>query len=210
MKSKALKKVTRPLSLILVVWILSGATVYGQASPRGALLRSLVLPGWGHHYVQPDSWTAGKLHLIADAALLAAYFGYDLRASDLETTLITQAKHFSGADLNGRPRSFRFAVADYESLAAYNDAQLRTRNWNRVLADTPENRWTWQDEASRKRFVSLINKQAAASDQLPAILSMMVVNRVLAGVGAYRRASDISVTTGLDAGNPSLRLRVDF
>jgi hypothetical protein len=210
MKPKALKKVTRPLSLLLLLWMVSGSIASGQSTPRGALLRSLVLPGWGHHYAQPESWTAGKVHLVADAALLAAYFGYDLRASDLETTLITQAKHYSGAELDGRPRSFRFAVADYESLAAYNDAQLRTRNWNRVLSDTPENQWSWQDEASRKRFVSLINQEAAASDQLPAIVSMMVVNRVLAGVGAYRRASSLSVTTGIEAGNPSLRLRVDF
>jgi hypothetical protein len=148
--------------------------------------------------------------MAADVALVAAYFGYDMRASDLETTLITQARHYSGAELNGRPRSFRFAVADYESLAAYNDAQLRTRNWNRVLPDTPENQWTWQDDASRKRFVSLINKEAAASDQLPAILSLMVVNRVLSGVGAYRRANQVSVTTGFEAGNPSLRFRIDF
>lgn len=210
MKPKDLRKVTRPLSLVLLMWILSGSVASGQATPRGALLRSLVLPGWGHHYVQPDSWTAGKVHMAADVSLIAAYFGYDMRAADLETTLITQARHFSGADLNGRPRSFRFAVADYESLAAYNDAQLRTRNWNRILADTPENRWSWQDESSRKRFVSLINKQAAASDQLPAIVSMMFVNRVLAGVGAYRRASDISLSTGLDAGNPTLRLYIDF
>lgn len=201
---------TRPLSLFLVMWILSGSVASGQASPRGALLRSLVLPGWGHHYVQSDAWTAGKVHMAADVALVAAYFGYDMRASDLETTLITQARHYSGAELNGRPRSFRFAVADYESLAAYNDAQLRTRNWNRILSDTPENQWTWQDDASRKRFVSLINKEAAASDQLPAILSLMVVNRVLSGVGAYRRANQVSVTTGLEAGNPSLRLRIDF
>jgi hypothetical protein len=205
-----MKKVTRPLSAFLLLWILSGSIATGQATPRGALLRSLVLPGWGHHYAQPEAWTAGKIHLVADVSLLAAYFGYDLRASDLERTLVTQSKHYSGAELNGRPRSFRFAVADFESLAAYNDHQLRTRNWNRVLPDIPENQWMWQDEASRKRFVSLINQEAAASDQLPAIVSLMVVNRVLAGVGAYRRASSLSVTTGIEAGNPSLRLRIDF
>lgn len=205
-----MKKVTRPLSLFLFLWILSGSTASGQATPRGALLRSLVLPGWGHHYVQPDSWTAGKLHLAADVSLLAAYFGYDMRSTDLERTLITQAKHYSGAELRGKPRSFRFAVADFESLEQYNDVQLRTRNWNRVLPDIPENQWQWQDEDSRKRFVSLINKEAAASDQLPAIISLMVVNRVFAGIGAYRRASDVTLTTGMEAGNPALRLRIDF
>jgi len=58
--------------------------------------------------------------------------------------------------------------------------------------------------------VSLINKEAAASDQLPAIISLMVVNRVFAGIGAYRRASDVTITTGMEAGNPALRLRIDF
>jgi hypothetical protein len=205
-----MKKVTRPLSLLLFLWILSGSIASGQATPRGAMLRSLVLPGWGHHYVQPDSWTAGKIHLAADVSLLAAYFGYDTRSTNLERMLLTQSKHYSGAELRGRPRSFRFAVADHESLAAYNDVQLRTRNWNRLLADIPENQWQWQDEDSRKRFVSLINKEAAASDQLPAIISLMVVNRVFAGIGAYRRASDFTITTGMEAGNPALRMRIDF
>lgn len=200
----------RPLNAFILIWILSGSIASGQPTPRGALLRSMVLPGWGHHYVKSEAWTAGKIHLAADVSLLAAYFGYDMRATDLERTLATQSRHYSGAQLNGRPRSFRFAVADHESLAAYNDFQLRTRNWNRMLPDIPENQWHWQDEESRRRFVSLINQQAAASDQLPAILSLMVVNRVFAGIGAYRRASDVALTTGLEAGNPALRLRLAF
>ncbi len=181
-----------------------------QPNAQGALLRSLIVPGWGQLYNQPESWTAGKIHLAADVALLAAYLGYDSRAAELNRTLITQARHYSGADLVGQSRSFRFAVADFASLAAYNDYQLRTRNWNRILADTPENQWQWQDDDSRRRYVSLINKEAAARDQLPAIASLMVVNRVLAGIGAYRQARNFTLTTGLDSGVPTMHLRVGF
>lgn len=187
-----------------------GATLHGQADPGGAFLRSLAVPGWGHHAVDPQNWTAGKRHLAADVVLIAAYFGYEAQAERLGRSLTAQARSYAGFDLAGRSRGLRIALADYDNLAAYNDAMERSRNWDRILPDTPENRWQWSDEDARRRFIGLINDEDAATNRLPAIAAMLVANRVFAGIGAYRRAQSVSLSGAYTAGAPTLSLRIDF
>lgn len=189
---------------------MSAAVASAQPDPGGALLRSLVVPGWGHHAIDPGNWNAGKAHLAADIVLIAAYFGYDARAADLKRSLNTHANLYAGTSLSGRSRAYLIALADYDNLEAYNDAMERSRNWDRILPDTPQNHWQWRDHDARKRFVGLINDEDAARNRLPAITAMIVANRIFAGVGAYRRAREVSLTTGMVYGQPTLHLRIGF
>lgn len=195
------------LSLMLLAY---GASLHGQADPGGAFLRSLAVPGWGHHAVDPQNWAAGKRHLAADLILIAAYAGYHAEADQLGRNLHAQAHTYARFDLAGRPRSFRIALADYDNLAAYNEAMERSRNWDRILPDTPENRWQWSDEDARRRFIGLINDEDAAANRLPAIAALLVANRVFAGIGAYRRAQAVSLSGAYRSGAPTLSLRIDF
>lgn len=199
----------RPLWLSLLLLAAAG-TLHAQTDPAGAFLRSLVVPGWGHRAISPDDWSAGKRHLAADVLLVAAYFGYDAHADRLGRSLQAQARSYAGFDLQGRSRSFRIALADYDNLAAYNDAMERSRNWDRMLPETPDNQWQWTDVDARRRFIGLINDEDAASNRLPAIAALLVANRVFAGIGAYRQAQSVSVSGAYWNGAPTLSLRVDF
>jgi hypothetical protein len=189
---------------VLVPW------VHAQTDPGGAFLRSLAVPGWGHYAIDPQNWMAGKRHLAADVILIAAYLGYQGEADRFGRSLNAQAHSYARFDLTGRSRSFRIALADYDNLAAYNDAMERSRNWDRILPDIPENRWQWSDEDARRRFIGLINDEDAAANRLPAIAAMLVANRVFAGIGAYRRAQMVSLSGTYRSGAPTLSLRVEF
>jgi hypothetical protein len=193
-----------------LLFCLTATSIHAQTDPAGAFLRSLVVPGWGHHSISPDDWSAGKRHLAADVMLVAAYFGFDAHADRLGRSLNAHARSYAGFDLQGRSRSFRIALADYDNLAAYNDVMERTRNWDRILPDTPDNRWQWSDEDARRRFIGLINDEDAAVNRLPAIAAMMVANRVFAGIGAYRRAQSVSLSGAYRSGAPTLSLRIEF
>ncbi len=200
----------RLLSIFFLMGVVGTHSASAQSDEGKALLRSLVVPGWGQYYNQPDNWTVGKVHLAADIALISGYFGFSMHANRLNENLITQSKHYAGADIKGRSLSFKFAVARYDNLDEYNDQMLRTRNWDRLLADVPENQWQWQDEASQSRYVDLINREDKARNQLPAIASLMVVNRVLAGVGAYRQARNSAAFMSYTHGAPMLNVRLSF
>ena len=42
-----------------------------SASPTGALFRSLLVPGWGQYYTEPNGWgPGGKIHFITDVATI--------------------------------------------------------------------------------------------------------------------------------------------
>jgi hypothetical protein len=160
--------------------------------PEGAFIRSLVVPGWGHYYVNPDEWNRGQVHLGTEAVLIASYFGFSLRADNLESQYEALASLKAGVDVSGRSRSFQIAIGDFNTLREYNEFQLRSRNWNRLFEDQPENRWEWQGENNRNIYNNLRSDVDRVRNQLPAILGLMVVNRVLSAISAYNRAKALS------------------
>lgn len=177
--------------VLCFLFILTDETVaQNDPDPRGAFLRSLAVPGWGHHYVDSDNWNRGKAHLGTDLAMIAGYFGLRARASNIENQYLTLANLRAGVDISGRGRTFQLAIGDYNTLQEYNDFQLRSRNWNRLIADDPENRWNWASEQDRIRYNELRSDRDRIRNQLPAIIGLMAVNRVVSAVSAFNRARD--------------------
>ena len=163
-------------------------------NPKGALLRSIVMPGWGHQYVDNESWTRGKIHLATDVMLIVGYFGLNARSNMLENTMLTQAKAKAGVSLTGRDRDFELAVANYNNLEEYNDFQLRARRWQQVLPSTAENQWQWNSTEERLAFQETREKIANTDNQVPTLLTLMVANRILSGINAFTKARNMRVT----------------
>lgn len=161
-------------------------------NPKVALLISFVAPGLGHHYVDSDNWTRGKVHLATDVVLIAGYFGLNARANRLDGNLNTLARSKAGVSLNNKGRDFELAISNYDNLAEYNDYQLRTRRWQNILPETPENNWNWETEKARNEFQDTRNRIASSENQLPTLLSLMVANRILSGINAFTRARNMA------------------
>jgi hypothetical protein len=161
-------------------------------NPKTALLISFVVPGLGHHYVDNENWTRGKIHLGSEIALLAGFFGLSARANRLEGNLNILARSKAGVSLTNRNREFELAVANFDNLDEYNDFQLRTRRWQNVLPDSPENRWNWETDNDRFEFRDTRDRVANSENQLPTLLTLMVANRLLSGINAFSRARDMS------------------
>jgi len=156
--------------------------------PRGAFLRSLAVPGWGHFYAGEGNRNRALAHIGTEAVLIGSFFGLTIRGNRLENDILTLSSLNARVELNGRERAFRLAVGDFNSLDEYNDFQLRTRNWDRLLDDTPENRWQWDSTENRLRFRDLRQSRDRVRNQLPAIAGLMVVNRVISAISAYNRS----------------------
>ncbi|MEP2447615.1 MAG: hypothetical protein ABJI69_10325 [Balneola sp.] len=161
-------------------------------SPRKALLLSFVVPGLGHHYVDNENWTRGKIHLGSEIALLAGYFGLSARANRLENNLNTLATSKAGVSLSGKDRGFELAIANYDNLEEYNDYQLRTRRWQNILPNIPENRWNWESDNDRFEFQNTRDRIANSENQLPTLLTLMVANRIFSGINAFTQAREAS------------------
>lgn len=175
-----------------------------EKSPRGAFLRSLAVPGWGHFYAGKNHSTRGGIHLGADAVVLGSIFGFNIRANRLENDFLTFANLKAGVDLSSRNRSFRLAVADFNSLNDYNDYQLRTRNWNRLIEDTPDNRWNWSSAEDRTTYRDMRSDADRIRNQIPGLAGIMVVNRIISGISAYNRVRNDNESSNLSRTSVSL------
>jgi hypothetical protein len=160
----------------------------GEVSDRGAMLRSFVIPGWGHYYVNPDSWNTGRIYLGTDIVLISAYFGFNANANRLDNNLRSFAMQYAGTDISRFGRSYRLNVGDFSSIDQYNDFQERSRNWDRIYIDVNQYYWNWESDQKRREFIQLNNRVDRSRQQLPALFSLMVVNRVISGIHAYNAA----------------------
>ena len=161
-----------------------------QKNPAAALRRSFLLPGWGEYYANPVQWTRGQWHMALDVSLILSYMGIRYRGSFLEDELVTFAQSNAGIDLASRDREVYLAVSNHDNLALYNDYQLRTRNWNKRLEEIPENEWNWESSSSRSQFNDMRERVDKNNNQLPALLTLMVVNRVISGIHAFGLVRD--------------------
>jgi hypothetical protein len=176
------------LILVTVTFVIADdAAGQADADPAGAFLRSMAVPGWGHFYTGTEHRTRGAAHLGTDLVLIGSIFGFHVRSINLREQYTTLSNLRAGVDISGRDRSFMLAVGDFNSLHEYNDYQLRTRNWDRLIEDRPENRWQWSSADDRRRYRELRSNRDRIRNQLPALAAFMVVNRVVSGVSAYNR-----------------------
>ena len=161
-------------------------------NPGGALLRSIVLPGWGQYYNNSDSWRRGQIHLAADISLILGLVYLNTNANRLENNMYSFAQLNAGINLRSTGRTVELAVGNYLSLNDYNQAQLISRNWDRLIEDLPDNRWAWQNDQSRLEYLQLRDRVESSRQQIPAIITLLVVNRVVSGVSAFVQARNIN------------------
>lgn len=157
-------------------------------SPKAAFLRSLAVPGWGHYYTDNENWDRGKYHLAGEAVLVLSYFGLDARADYLENDFRTLALSKAGADLAGKPRGYLIAIGNFDDLAAYNDAQLRSRNWDAIYPETAEYQWSWESNDLRNQYRNTRERVDRNRSQLSTLLALMVTNRLVSGLSAFVQA----------------------
>jgi len=170
-------------------WCQPGNTgEYQLPDPKIAFLKSLAVPGWGHRYVNRDNWNRGKYHLAGEIVMILSYVGLRIHSSDLRDNWFTYARLEGGVNIEDRERRFRLAVGDFNNLRAYNEFQELNRNFDRLYEDIPENRWNWDTVRKRQEYNDLRNRFETIDRQLPAVLALMVVNRVVSGISAFNRA----------------------
>lgn len=160
-----------------------------QSDAKGAFVRSLIFPGWGHYYAGEDHRLRGHVHLGAEITLLTTYLGLVTRGVRLQNNYTTFAELRSGVDLDGKGRRFKKAVGDFESIDHYNDYQLRSRNWHQLFASTPENYWNWSDPLDRVHYRELRSRRDQVRNNLPFVMSLMALNRVIAAVSSANRVN---------------------
>ncbi len=159
------------------------SVIQERRSIGGAFFRSLVLPGWGHRYVD-GNWGRARIYFGSDLAFIGATLGYNQQANNTRDAMYTTARQLAGVDLRGRNKAFQLAVAQYNSLSEYNRTMEQTRNWDRFYEVNAENNWEWSSEQDRIRYNNLRGKSNDSRRQAGIFIGLLAVDRVVSGVSS--------------------------
>jgi hypothetical protein len=188
---------TFQIFIICIVFFAAGTTsaeaqIKEPVSPAKSFLKSLVVPGWGELSIGGASASQGWLHLSADAVLAASLFGLNIYVDNTRENLYTHATIHTGVDVQSKDRAYELAIGRYESIYLYNDTMERLRRWRAIYPVTEEFIWEWDSNENRLDYQSMKKNADVASNQIPAVVTFMVINRLWSGFNAYLDAKNFN------------------
>lgn len=195
--------------LVLTLTLASTAAPTAQAqspSARGAFFRSLVLPGWGHHYAHGGRWgRSGVFFAGTDIGLVLGASSAEWRRGSAIETYRTLATGRAGADIAGKDRTFFLRLATYRSSDEYLEVSLRNRAWDSInYVDDPAFHWNWESESDFIEYRTLREESESLGRRRTILIASLFANRLIAGLSSARVARrgteaslNLSVAPGL-------------
>ncbi|MFT4606265.1 MAG: hypothetical protein ACI9W4_003015 [Rhodothermales bacterium] len=184
-------------------------------SARGAFFRSLVLPGWGHHYAHGGKWgRSGTFFALTDVSLLLGASSAEWRRGAAVETYRTLATGQAGADIAGKDRTFFLRLATYRSSDEFLEVSLRNRAWDSIdYVSDSSFQWDWETEQGFLEYRNLREESETLGRRRTVLIASLVANRLIAGLSAARSArrgtpANVSMSVIPDGRAPALALRI--
>lgn len=175
-------------------WVLTCVLVLGgleflpaqavdPAAKKSALVRSLILPGWGQHYLGAP--LAARRLAVTEAGLWLGFILLRESSQGRRQDYRAYAAVHAGVDAisKSRPDIYYFNLGDYDSITAYNQERQRRRELDDVYTLGVGNDWQWDDPANRtRRYRDLRQTSLSLAKAATFTLGGMIVNRSLAAL----------------------------
>ncbi|MBN1433189.1 hypothetical protein JW921_00400 [Candidatus Fermentibacterales bacterium] len=189
-----------PLILVLALVLPCAALA---VSNRGAVLRSVALPGWGQHHLGHGG--LGNVFLGLEIATWAGVGLSYLEGSFNRDDYVSLALEEAGLSVRGRPHDFLEDIGDFMSSDEYNDYVRRLARY--YYPDDPDRQreyyesharygadsWSWSSESAMLEFRDLYRVSRLWFRRSLYIAAFALVNRAISAIDAAllddRRAS---------------------
>jgi hypothetical protein len=177
------------LSVFLVLnW---NGPLFGQVQPEeksvpGALLRSMVLPGWGEYYT--ENYTAAKWTFGAELAVWISYFYLDFQSGVLEEQFKDIAVAYAGVNSIDRGKQYWIDVGSSENIYLHNIKAARNRDKDGIYTDIEKYYWQWSDRGRQADYNHLRVRSVDYADYAKMTLGGLFLTRLVSGVLAVRGA----------------------
>lgn len=156
-----------------------------------ALGLSLLLPGAGQYYTENKS----KMVIFgsAEGLVWSGFFGLRMYGGWKKDDYRAWAAFHAGADVNGKPDIYYEKLTYYDNLNEYNQlARVVDGPEARLFPVSPQYYWNWDSDQSRSHYRDLRNQSKNAYRRSLLFVGAALVNRILAGIDAYREAGAYS------------------
>ncbi len=159
-----------------------------DVSRGGAMLRSLLIPGWGEAYLGYRG--TANAFFWADVAIWATVISLETYSRWREDQFMAFATQHSGAQMSGKSDSFFADISNYMNTEAYNEARLRNRDFDALYTD-PAYYWSWDSDQSRLDYDHIRLSSRAAHNKIYFFIGAAALNRIISVIDAGKKAGDL-------------------
>lgn len=185
---------------------------YNRSVEKGALLRSIIFPGWGQHYLGNKHLARQMMKTEASLWLLRSLFSgaHEWYKQDYRAFATLHA----GVSYRLKPDIYYYRLGRYDSIEDFNQAQLRIRNIDAIYARSTDNNWEWDSSANRERYTEIRQASLRAAKAASFTLGGMVINRAVAAIQVLFLSRKVGATAEISLepfhGGGRLNLRLGF
>ena len=150
-----------------------------QASDKRAVLKSMILPGWGEKAMGEDS--RSKMFMYMDVAIIFTH----IMGKSLERWYIDEysgyAELYANADMNGKSYSFALNMSSYNSMSDYNQDMSNQRNFDDIYSSGDYN-WSWDSVDDRYKFNDMRKSSVVAKKFAEFAIAGLIINRLISSI----------------------------
>lgn len=203
----------RSLKTILIAAILV-LPLYGEQSvqslPKSAMLKSMLVPGWGEHSY--NSSTRAYIFNGLEAALwIFAGVAYTSAVSHENDLFYFAAEHGQITDPQDKSDVFLDRVSKYDSMDEYNEQMLRNRQWDRVYSAENGEYWLWESSEKRVDYFDIKTQRYLWRQRLTYSFGAIALNHLVSTMDAlYLKRSHASLQAQPEFGNGTTGIRLSL
>ncbi len=159
-----------------------------EISRGGAVLRSLLIPGWGEYYLGYKG--TGRVFIATEVILWASVIGFETYSQWKEDQFIASAAEHASAQMDGKSDDFYADLGNYASTEAYNEAKLRNRDYEALYTD-PSYFWAWDSDQNRLDYDHTRIESRSAHNKIYFFIGAAALNRLISFIDTGKKATDL-------------------
>ena len=145
-----------------------------------ALLKSLIIPGWGERSLGFNE--RSNIMLTSEATLWLGYGLLKVLSTRTDDQMVNYAVTNAQVDPAGKSNSYFDDVGNYVSLASYNDQMLRDRRPYLLYPADQGYDWQWESESNRKTFKDIKFRRNLYAHFAVYSLGAVTLNHVISAI----------------------------
>jgi len=149
-----------------------------------AAVYSLLLPGMGELYA--GDFGVGKYFLMGEGVLWLTYTTFEVYGNSLRDDARSFAVSRGGVNPSNNDDQFYIDIGNYSSVAAFNEAQLRDRNPERLYNPAAGYSWQWESEAARLSYRDQRIESENMYNNRRFVVGAILINHLASAIHAAR------------------------
>jgi hypothetical protein len=166
-----------------------GMTSTSKPINRGnAMLRSLVMPGWGESYLGYHS--AARRFFWADMIIWAGVIGLETYSNWRQDQFMALGAQHASAQMGGKNDAFYADIGNYMTTQEYNEAKIRARNFDAVYTDASYF-WSWDSDQNRAHYDHTRIQSKSAHNKIIFFIGAAALNRLVSFIDTGKKANEV-------------------